>query len=149
MKVILKEDVKGSGKKGDLITVSDGYAKNFLIKKGLAVIADSQAMNDKQNKDAAAAHHAQVALDQAKAAAAKLEGKIVTVTAKAGEKGKLFGKVTAKEIAQAVSNEFQMEINKKKITLSMDIKAFGTYSFEVKLHTGVSAKMNVKVIEEA
>ena len=149
MKVILKEDVKGSGKKGDLITVSDGYAKNFLIKKGLALIADSQAMNDKQNKDAAAAHHAQVALDQAKAAAAKLEGKIVTVTAKAGEKGKLFGKVTAKEIAQAVSNEFQMEINKKKITLSMDIKAFGTYSFEVKLHTGVSAKMNVKVIEEA
>lgn len=120
-----------------------------MIKKGLAVIADSQAMNDKQNKDAAAAHHAQVALDQAKAAAAKLEGKIVTVTAKAGEKGKLFGKVTAKEIAQAVSNEFQMEINKKKITLSMDIKAFGTYSFEVKLHTGVSAKMNVKVIEEA
>lgn len=148
MKVILTQDVKGSGKKGDMVNVADGYAQNYLLKRGLAVIADARAMNEKETKDAAAAHHAQVALDEAKAAAAKLEGKIVTVTAKAGEKGRLFGKVTAKEIAEAVSKEFQIEVNKKKISLSMDIKAFGTYEFELKLHTGVVAKMNVKVVEE-
>lgn len=147
MKVILKEDVKGSGKKGDMINVADGYAKNFLLKRGLAVVADAAAVNEKNTKDAAAEHHAQVALEEAQAAAAKLEGKIVTVTAKAGDKGRLFGKVTAKEVAEAVSKEFGMEVNKKKITLSADIKAFGTFGFELKLHTKVVAKMSVKVVE--
>ncbi len=134
MKVILKEDVKGSGKKGDLVNVADGYAKNFLLKRGLAVAADAQAVNEKNAKDAAAAHHAQVALDNAKETAKRLADQTVTVTAKAGEKGKLFGKVTA-------------EVNKKKITLAQDIKSFGTFSFELKLHTGVVAKMHVNVVE--
>lgn len=148
MKVILKEDVKGSGKKGDLVNVSDGYAKNFLIKKGLAVVADAKALNDKKNKDEAQAYHAQVALDNAKDTAKNLEGKSVTVKAKAGEGGKLYGKITAKEISQALENEFKIEINKKKITLKNDIKGFGTFDFQVKLHTGVVANMNVNVCEE-
>ena len=147
MKVILTQDVKGSGKKGDMLNVADGYAQNFLLKRGLAVVADSKAMNEKKTKEEAAAHHAKVALEQAQVDAKKLEGKSVTITAKAGEKGKLFGKVTAKEVAEAVTKAFGIEVNKKKVTLSMDIKAFGSYSFEVKLHTGVSAKMTVAVIE--
>jgi large subunit ribosomal protein L9 len=147
MKVILKEDVKGTGKKGDMVQVADGYAKNFLIKKGLAVEANAAAVNEKQTKDAAAAHHAQVLLDQAKETAAKLSGKTVSVLAKAGEKGRLFGKITSKEIALAIEKEFGMEINKKKITLEEDIKTFGTFPFELKLHTGVNAKMFVMVKE--
>lgn len=147
MKVILTQDVKGSGKKGDLLNVADGYAKNFLLKKGLAVVADAQAMNERKTKEEAAAHHAQVALDQAKEEASKLDGKKVTVSAKAGEKGRLFGKVTAKEIADAVQKEYGIEVNKKKVTLKTDIKNFGEYSFEIKLHTGVVAKMTVSVTE--
>lgn len=148
MKVILKQDVKGTGKKGDMVNVADGYAQNFLIKRGMAVVADTAALNEKAAKDAAAAHHAQVALDEAKAAAQRLKDQSVTIKAKAGDKGRLFGKVTAKEVAEAVSKEFGMEVNKKKISLSMDIKAFGTYGFELKLHPGVVANMTVKVIEE-
>ena len=148
MKVILKEDVKGSGKKGDLVNVADGYAKNFLLKKGLAVPADAQAINEKKTKDAAVAHHAQVLLDEAKEASKRLSDKTVKVTARAGENGKLFGKVTSKEIAAAVEKEFGMEVNKKKISLEQDIKTFGTFTFELKLHPGVTAKMFVSVSEE-
>ena len=148
MKVILKEDVMGSGKKGDLVNVADGYAKNFLLKKGLAVPADAQAINEKKTKDAAVAHHAQVLLDEAKEAAKRLSDKTVKVTARAGENGKLFGKVTSKEIAAAVEKEFGMEVNKKKISLEQDIKTFGTFTFELKLHPGVTAKMFVSVSEE-
>ena len=148
MKVILKEDVKGSGKKGDLVNVADGYAKNFLLKKGLAVPAEPQAINEKKTKDAAVAHHAQVLLDEAKEAAKRLSDKTVKVTARAGENGKLFGKVTSKEIAAAVEKEFGMEVNKKKISLEQDIKTFGTFTFELKLHPGVTAKMFVSVSEE-
>lgn len=148
MKVILKEDVKGSGKKGDLVNVADGYAKNFLIKKGLAAPADAQAMNEKNTKDAAAAHHAQVALDEAKATADRLSEKTIKVTARAGENGKLFGKVTSKEIAAAVEKEFSIQVNKKKISLEQDIKTFGTFTFELKLHPGVITKMYVSVTEE-
>ena len=134
MQVILLADVKGSGKKGDLVKVSDGYANNFLLKKGLAVVAD-----------AAAAHHAQVALDEAKKTAAFLQGKTVTVHAKAGENGKLFGKVTSKEIADAVSRQYSVPVSKKKVELSADIKAQGEFTFEVKLHAGVTASMKVIV----
>lgn len=148
MKVILKEDVKGSGKKGDLVNVSDGYAKNFLIKKGLAVLADAQALNDKKNKDEASAYHAKVAFDNATALAKSLEGKVINIKAKAGEGGKLFGKVTAKEIAVALESQYNTKIDKKKISLKNDIKGFGTFDVQVKLHTGVVANMNVNVCEE-
>lgn len=145
MEVILLADVKGSGKKGDLVKVSDGYANNFLLKKGLAVVADKAAINEKETKDAAAAHHAQVALEQAQKTAAFLQGKTVTVHAKAGENGKLFGKITSKEIADAVSREYSVPVSKKKVELSADIKAQGEFTFEVKLHAGVTASMKVIV----
>ena len=125
--------------------VSDGYANNFLLKKGLAVVADKAAINEKETKDAAAAHHAQVALDEAKKTAAFLQGKTVTVHAKAGENGKLFGKITSKEIADAVSREYSVPVSKKKVELSADIKAQGEFTFEVKLHAGVTASMKVIV----
>ena len=147
MQVILKQDVKGTGKAGELVKVSDGYAKNFLLKRGLAVEASAAAMNEKKTKDEAASHHAQVALDEAKAAAAQIDGKTITVFAKAGTGGRLFGAVTAKEIADAANEQFQLNLNKKKISVKSDIKTFGEYTCEVKLHTGVTATLNVSVKE--
>lgn len=147
MKVILKEDVKGSGKKGDLVTVSDGYARNFLLKKGLAVEATAQNINEKNAKDAALKHRQQVELEEALETAKTLKDQTVTVTAKAGQGGRLFGSVTSKEVAEAVEKKFGMAVDKRKIALESDIKAFGTYEFELKLHTKVSTKMKVMVTE--
>ena len=147
MKVILKQDVKGTGKAGDLVNVADGYAQNFLIKRGLAVAADAQAMNEKKAKDAAMEHHAAVELANAQETAKKLEGKIVKVAAKAGANGKLFGAVTAKEVSAEIKNQYQMDVDKKKISLSQDIKGYGTFSAEVKLHSGVVANIKVEVVE--
>ena len=147
MKVILLQDVKGSGKKGDLINAADGYARNFLIPKGLAMEATAGAINNKKVQDAAKAHHAQVELEEAQKAQKELDGKIVTVKAKAGKEGRLFGAVTSKEVATALSEQYKVTVDKRKVSLSMDIKAFGTYSFELKLHPGVVAKMMVRVEE--
>lgn len=147
MKVILTQDVKGTGKKGDLVNVADGYAKNFLLKKGMAVIADANAVNVKNTQDAAARHHAAVEMQKAQDTAKELSGKTIKLTAKAGSNGRLFGSVTAKEIADELKKSFGIEIDKRKISLESDIKAFGSYAFEVKLHTGVSAKMTVMVSE--
>ena len=147
MKVILKEDVKGSGKKGDLVTVSDGYARNFLLKKGLAVEATAQNINEKNAKDAALKHRQQVELEEAMETAKTLKDQTVTVTAKAGQGGRLFGSVTSKEVAEAVEKKSGMAVDKRKIALESDIKAFGTYEFELKLHTKVSTKMKVMVTE--
>lgn len=147
MKVILLQDVKGSGKKGDLINAADGYARNFLIPKGLAMEATAGAINNKKVQDAAKAHHAQVELEEAQKAQKELEGKMVTVKAKAGKEGRLFGAVTAKEVATALSEQYKITVDKRKVSLSMDIKAFGTYDFDLKLHTGVVAKMKVMVQE--
>ena len=148
MKVILTEDEKGSGKKGDLVEVADSYARNILLKKGLAIEATAAAINNKKTQDAARAHHAQVELDAARANKERLDGKSVTVSAKAGAGGRLFGAVTAKEIAAALKNEYQLDVDKKKITFEGEIKAFGTFSFELKLHNGVVAQMKV-VVKEA
>ncbi|MCI8407181.1 MAG: 50S ribosomal protein L9 [Oscillospiraceae bacterium] len=148
MQVILKQDVKGSGKAGDLVKVSDGYARNFLFPKGLAVPASAAAVNEKATKDAALAHHKQEELEAAQALAAQLDGKSVELKARAGANGKIFGSVTSKEIAQELKQRHGLELEKKKIVLESEIKAFGTYSFEAKLHPGVVAKMTVKVTEE-
>ena len=148
MKVILKQDVKGTGKAGDLVEVSDGFAKNFLIKRGAAVEASAAAINEKKTKDAAIAHHAQEELDQAKAIAKKLDGQKIILKAKAGANGKLFGSVTSKEIAEEIVKAYKVDVNKKKVSLKTDIKAFGDYEAEIKLHTGVVAKMTVSVGEE-
>lgn len=147
MKVILKQDVKGTGKAGDLVNVADGYAQNFLIKRGLASPANSQALNEKHAKDAAKEHHAAVELANAQETAKKLEGKTVKVIAKAGANGKLFGAVTAKEISAEIKSQYQMDVDKKKITLSQDIKGYGVFSAEIKLHPGVIAGIKVEVVE--
>ncbi|WMJ24130.1 50S ribosomal protein L9 [Paludicola sp. MB14-C6] len=147
MKVILKQDVKGSGKAGDLVNVSDGYAKNFLFPKGLAVEASVAAINEKKTRDSAAAHHAQVEIDNAKALAAKLNDQTVTIHAKAGSNGKLFGAITTKEIAEEIQKAYGEEINKKKITTKVDIKNYGSYTFDIKLHAGVTATMKLEVEE--
>lgn len=147
MKVILLQDVKGSGKKGDLINAADGYARNFLIPRGLAMEATAGAINNKKVQDAAKAHHAQVELEEAQRAQKELEGKTVTVSARAGKEGRLFGAVTAKEVATALNEQYKLSVDKRKVSLSSEIKAFGTYEFELKLHTGVVAKMKVMVKE--
>ena len=148
MQVILQEDIKGSGKKGELIKVSDGYARNFLFPKKLAIEANAQAMNELKNRDSAIKHRAEAELQEAKTIAEGIEGKTVKLTAKAGAGGKLFGSVTSKEIAEAASKQLGTVLDKKKITLDADIKSFGTFNAVVKLHAKVSAKFYVAVAEE-
>ena len=132
MKVILTQDVKGSGKKGELVNVSDGYARNFLLAKGLAIEATAQAMNDLKNKQAANEHRIAVEKQAAMDTAAKLKDKVVKVTAKAGTGGRLFGSVTAKEIGEEIEKQFDVKVDRRKIELDADIKAFGGYKVEVK-----------------
>ena len=146
MKVILLQDVKGHGKKGELCNVSDGYARNFLFPKKLAVEADNAAMNELKNREQAAAHHKQEEINAAKETAAKLEGKTVTIKAKAGSNGKLFGSVTSKEIASEIAKSLGIEIDRKKMSVA-DIKNFGEYTAEIKSYTGITAKITVKVTE--
>ena len=146
MKVVLLQDVKGKGKKGELCIVSDGYARNFLFPKKLAVEADNAALNELKNREEALAHHKKEELDQAKEIAAKLDGKTVSITAKAGAGGKLFGSVTSKEIAAEIKNSLGIEVDRKKMNVA-DIKNFGEYTAEIKLHQGVTAKITVKVSE--
>lgn len=146
MKVILLADVKGKGKKGELCNVSDGYARNFLFPKNLAIEADSAAMGELKSRESAKAHHKQEEIDNAKATAAKLEGKSVTLKAKAGSNGRLFGSVTSKEIAEEIKNSLGIEVDRKKMTVA-DIKNFGEYTAEIKLYTGITAKITVKVTE--
>lgn len=146
MKVILKQDVKGLGKKGELVNASDGYARNFLFPKGLAAEANAQAMSEFKNKQQAEKYRIDTETAAAKDAAAKISGKTIHITAKAGQNGKLFGSVTSKEIAEKVKSEFGIETDKRKIIVD-DIKQFGTYEFEIKLYQGISAKLYVMVGE--
>ena len=146
MKVILKADVKNLGKKGELVNTSDGYARNFLFPKGLAVEANATAMNDFNNKESAKKFHKAEEIKAAKEDAAKLTGKIVKVTAKAGANGKLFGSVTGKDISLAVKAQLGIDVDKRKISVA-DIKQFGTYEAELKIYQGISAKISVQVIE--
>jgi large subunit ribosomal protein L9 len=146
MKVVLKQDVKGLGKKGELVNASDGYARNFLFPKNLAVEANAQNMTELKNREQAAKYKIETDTAEAKKNAEKMSGKTITITAKAGQNGKLFGSVTAKEIAEKIEKEFGIKTDKRKITVE-DIKQFGTYEFEIKLYTGVSAKLFVRVGE--
>ncbi len=148
MKVIFTQDVKGSGKKGEVKEVSDGYARNFLIGKGLAVEANAKNMSELAGKKSSEQHKADVAKQEAIDAAAKLKGKTVEIKAKAGQGGKLFGAVTAGNVADAVLSQIGVKTDKKKVALSSEIKAFGTYTAEIRLHPGVTETVNVKVVEE-
>lgn len=146
MKVILKQDVKGQGKAGQLVNVSDGYARNFLFPRQLAVPADAQAMNELRSKEESAQYHAKVEKQAALDAAEQLKDKTLRITAKAGSAGRLFGSVTTKEVADALAKQFGIQVDKRKISMA-DIKAFGSYTAEIKLHTGVTAKITVMVCE--
>lgn len=148
MKVVLLADVKGSGKKGELVNVSDGYARNFLFPRKLAKEANAQAMNELKNAEEAKAYKIKTESEAAQKAAAILEGKTVKVTGKAGQGGRLFGSVTGKEIAEALKQQFKVEVDKRKISVDGDIKAFGNYPCEIKLYAGITAKMYVMVGEK-
>lgn len=147
MKIVLLQDVKGTGKKGELINVSDGYARNFLFPRKLAKEADAQALNELKNAEQSKQHKIAVETAEAQATAQRLNGETLTMTAKAGQNGKLFGSVTSKEIAAELKRKYSLSIDKRKVVLDMDIKSFGTYNCEIKLYTGISAKIKVMVVE--
>ncbi len=147
MKVILQQDVKSLGKKGELVNTSDGYARNYLFPRNLAVEANSQAMTELQNRENSQKHKIAVETDEAKKAAAQISGKTVKIKAKAGQGGRLFGSVTSKEIAECIKREYSIDIDRRKIT-APDIKAFGSYSATVKLYRGITADFTVMVTEE-
>ena len=146
MKVILLADVKGQGKKGQLVNVSDGYARNFLFPKNLAKEANAAAMNELNTKAAAVAFHYEEDKAAAKALADKINGTTVTLNAKAGANGKLFGSITSKEIATEINKTFGVEVDKKKVTVA-DIKSYGEFTAEIKFYNGITAKVTVKVEE--
>lgn len=145
MKVILLQDVKALGKKGDMVEVSDGYARNFILKKKLGVEANEANKNDLKLQKANQEKIAKEQYDAAVALGKELEEITVNVTVKAGENGKVFGAVTAKEIAQALQAQYGKEVDKKKIQLADSIKNIGSFEVPVKLHTKVTAKLSVKV----
>ena len=145
MKVILKADVKGQGKKGDLINASDGYAKNFLLPKGLAVIADKTAINELEGKKSAAAFHKNQEEMRAKELADKLEGQKVTFKAKSGDNGKLFGSITAQDVANEIKMQLHLEVDKKKVQIE-SIKSLGVTEAIIKVYPGISAKVKVEVL---
>lgn len=145
MKVVLIKDVKGSGKAGDIIEAKDGYAKNYLIKNGLAKVADTQALAENKAQKQAQNFHRQEELKRNRELREKLDGIKITVSVKAGESGKFFGSVTNKEIADKLS-ELGFSIDKKKIVLQSNIKTAGTYPVTVKISPEETAKLSVDII---
>lgn len=146
MKVILLQDVQGTGKKGEVKEVKDGFARNCLIKKNLAVEATNQNMNILDGQKAHAQHKIDTEIAAAKQTAAVIEGKTYSTKVKAGANGKLFGSVTAKDISALIKAADKVDVDKKKI-VCRDIKAFGVYEAEAKLYNGISAKFKVQVTE--
>ena len=147
MKVILKQDVKNIGKKDEIHEVSDGYARNFLFPRNLATQVDSTALNMVRTKNEAKEHHAAQALEAAQKLAETIQEKVVLIRTK-GNGGRLFGKITAKEVAQHLREEVGHPIDKRKVELERDIREFGTYQATVKLHPGVVSTFKVKVEEQ-
>lgn len=148
MKVILLTDVKGQGKKNDIINVSDGYAANFLLPRKLAKIADAQALNEVKNQEAAKRHRIETETTAAKETAAKLEKLLVKIPAASGGDGRLYGAITAKDIAEALETQFSVTIDRRKILLDAPIKAYGQYQVEAKLYGDVAGKINLLVCEK-
>ncbi len=146
MEVILKVDVKGLGKKGEKVKASDGYARNFLFPKGLAVEANAQSLTELRNREQSNQHKIDVEVAAANESKAKLQGKIVKIQAKAGNNGKLFGSVTSKEVAAEIAKQYSVKVDKRKISMD-DIKTFGSFKVEIKLYTNIVAEMTVMVGE--
>ncbi len=147
MKVILLEDVKTLGKKGQILEINDGYARNFIIPKKLGLEATPQNLNTLKLQKANEEKIAKENLEKARAFAAELEKLTVVVKIKGGEGGKVFGSVSSKEIAEEAKKKFGIELDKKKIVIDEPIKAFGTYELNVKLHPEVVGKLKVRVSE--
>lgn len=147
MKVVLLQDVKGSGKKGELVSVSDGYARNFLFPRNLAKEANAQAMNELKNAADSKKFKIEQDIAQANSAKEKLEAKTIVIHAKSGTNGKLFGSVTAKEISNEIKQRYHVNVDKRKISIVGEIKQYGAYDCEVKLYNGITAKIIVEVCE--
>ena len=148
MEVVLLEDVKALGKKGQIVKVNDGYARNFILPKKLGVEANTKNLNDLKLQKANEAKVAAEQLAEAKALAAKIDELSVTVSIKAGEGGRTFGSVSTKEIAAAVKEQLGLELDKKKMVVNDGIKALGTYEVPIKLHPKVMGTLRVKVTEQ-
>lgn len=148
MKVILNQDVKSLGKKGDIVEVSDGYARNFILAKKLGVEANSSNLNDLKLKKANDEKIAQQQLEDAREYAKVIESKKVVLKIKQGEGGKTFGSISSKEIAAAAKEQHDIELDKKKIVLKDPIKSVGTFQVPIKLHPKVTASLQVSVEEE-
>ena len=147
MKVILLQDVKALGKKGDVVNVSDGYARNMLLKKGIGKEANGQNINDLKLQKANEEKVAKENLEAAKKLAEEMKDKEIRVSVKAGEGGRVFGSVSTKEIAEEIKKQLGYEIDKKKILLDAPVKALGYTEIGIKLHTKVTSKMRVHVVE--
>ena len=148
MKVILKQDIKGVGKKDQIIEAADGYARNFLFPRKLAVPADTGNMNNLKAKNESAAYRKGEDLKESKEVAERLKKITVKIPVKAGENGRLFGAVTAKEISEALKKDYDIDVDKKKILLSESIKNAGVTIVEMKLNEGVMAKVKVMVVPQ-
>lgn len=147
MEIVLLEDVKSLGKKGEIVKVNEGYARNFILPKKLGVEATAKNLNDLKLKKANQEKLAAQQLAAAKELGEKLEKASVTLAIKAGDNGKAFGSVSSKEISKAIQEQLNLEIDKKKLVLSEPLKTFGTHEVPVKLHKDVTAKLSVKVTE--
>lgn len=148
MKVILKQDIKKLGNMGDLVEVNDGYARNFLIPRGMGEEATTDKVKQLKEKKASQKARDDKAKQAAEARKKNLQGKQVRLAVSAGEKGKLFGSVTGAQIADAVKAQFGTEVNKKDLKLDETVKQVGEYKFKIRLHTGVEAQMTLKVEAE-
>ena len=148
MKVILKADIKGVGKRDEVINASDGYARNFLFPKDLAVPADKGNMTNLQSKKSSEEHRKNLEKEAAIETKKKIEGILLKLPVKSGENGKVFGSVTAKEIGESLEKQYQIKVDKKKIDLKEPIKNLGMFNIEIKLYDGVVAKLKVNVIGE-
>jgi large subunit ribosomal protein L9 len=148
MEVILLQDLKSLGKKGEIVKVNDGYARNFVLPKKLGVEANSKNLNDLKLQKANEVKLAKEKLEEAKELAKKLEEKAITVSIKSGEGGKTFGSVSTKEIANALKSQLSLEVDKKKMVLDEPIRTLGTHIIKVKVHKEVTANLTVKVTEE-
>ena len=149
MKVILLEDIKGKGKKDQVIEVADGYARNYLIAKKLAVEADAKALNELAGKEASRQHKYDTEKAAALETAKQLEAVTLVLRHEAGKDNKLYGAITSKEIAQQLKQEYGIEVDKKKLSMDAPIKAFGTYKIKAKLFIGVTATITVQIVERS
>ena len=145
MKAILLQDVKSLGKKGDIVNVSDGYARNFLFPKNLAREANAQAMNELKNAQQSKKYKTETEIAEANKAKAELEGSKFVMLAKTGANGKLFGSITSKEISAEIKRQKGLDIDKRKITSESEIKTVGEYKAEIKLYSGIIAKVTIEV----